>query len=287
MLTHICPCCKEEHECNFTPEPNVLCPRCEDAELDRAKPEGQPDDRETCYLCNEPILDTDIREIKVVEYDENDVHGHHPVWVHGICKPKPVISINPPPLDRCCMGCGKHISEVKPFGKAGDPLVGDFDGARLLKNFRSMAVPNDWKKNLDKVWKSIEVKYTDFVLANKNFYQAKGEDALIYLGLRKLLDELNLYYPEDKAWQIFGETCGRAVYDKFRDLDFDYRTSFLNRTKKYDRIDEEFHLKCSAEDYEQFQFADQLCNTVESSWECRECFILSDEEFYARRDKNG
>jgi hypothetical protein len=287
MLTHICPNCKTPHECNSTPEPDRLCPPCELAELDRAKPEGQPDDREEvrfCYECKDEIRSDELAEVKVVEFDENDVHGHHPVFVHGVCKPKPIISINPPPSDYCCMGCGKHISEVKPFGKAGDPLVGDFDGVTLLKNFRSMAVPNDWKKNLDKVWKSIEVKYTDFVLANKNFYKAKGEDALIYLGLRRFLDDLNKYYDEEKAWQIFGETCGRAVYDKFRDLDFDY-SIVLNRTKKYAKVDEEFCLRLSPDDYQQYGFADQVCNTVESSWECRDCFILSDEDFYAMRDK--
>lgn len=49
--------------------------------------------------------------------------------------------INPPPTDSCCMVCGKNVNELKPFGKAGDPLVGDFDGAKLVKTFRSMAKP--------------------------------------------------------------------------------------------------------------------------------------------------
>ena len=44
--------------------------------------------------------------------------------------------INPPPRDGKCDCCGKHISELKPYGKAGDPLVGDFDGVLLLKRFR-------------------------------------------------------------------------------------------------------------------------------------------------------
>jgi hypothetical protein len=39
----------------------------------------------------------------------------------------PKININPPPSDCRCECCGKHISELKPFGKAGDPLVGDFE----------------------------------------------------------------------------------------------------------------------------------------------------------------
>jgi hypothetical protein len=46
------------------------------------------------------------------------------------------LNINPPPSDGKCMCCGKHISKLKPFGKAGDPLVGDFEGALLVKTFR-------------------------------------------------------------------------------------------------------------------------------------------------------
>jgi hypothetical protein len=34
------------------------------------------------------------------------------------------------------MCCGKHISELKQFGGPGDPLVGDFRGAKLVKTFR-------------------------------------------------------------------------------------------------------------------------------------------------------
>jgi hypothetical protein len=49
-------------------------------------------------------------------------------------KPRPgLLSINPPPSDARCQCCGRHENELKPFGKAGDPLVGDFDGALLVK----------------------------------------------------------------------------------------------------------------------------------------------------------
>ena len=44
--------------------------------------------------------------------------------------------INPPPQDGRCTCCGRHISELKPFGKAGDPLIGDFDGEYLVKTWR-------------------------------------------------------------------------------------------------------------------------------------------------------
>jgi hypothetical protein len=53
------------------------------------------------------------------------------------------ISINPPPADGKCQGCGRSLEELKPFGKAGDPLVGDFDGELLVKRWRRM-IPYDY-----------------------------------------------------------------------------------------------------------------------------------------------
>ena len=44
--------------------------------------------------------------------------------------------INPPPEDCRCEVCGRHISELTPFGGPGDPLVGDFSGEKLVKTFR-------------------------------------------------------------------------------------------------------------------------------------------------------
>ena len=46
------------------------------------------------------------------------------------------IIINPPPSNGNCECCGKNINKLKPFGKARDPLVGDFNGAKLVKTFR-------------------------------------------------------------------------------------------------------------------------------------------------------
>ena len=56
-------------------------------------------------------------------------------------KNKMTMGINPPPSNGCCECCGRNIKELKPFGKAGDPLVGDFNGAILVKTFRTMANP--------------------------------------------------------------------------------------------------------------------------------------------------
>jgi hypothetical protein len=39
-------------------------------------------------------------------------------------KPRPGINLNAPPADGRCDCCGRHISELKPYGGPGDPLVG-------------------------------------------------------------------------------------------------------------------------------------------------------------------
>ena len=58
-------------------------------------------------------------------------------------KLRPGININAPPSEGRCDGCGRHLSQLKPFGKAGDPLVGDFNGALLIKNYRCDAPPDE------------------------------------------------------------------------------------------------------------------------------------------------
>jgi hypothetical protein len=44
--------------------------------------------------------------------------------------------INPPPKDGRCEVCGRHMSELRPFGGPGDPLLGDFSGELFVKNYR-------------------------------------------------------------------------------------------------------------------------------------------------------
>ena len=44
--------------------------------------------------------------------------------------------INPPPDDRRCAICRRHVDELASFGGPGDPLVGDFSGAKLVKHWR-------------------------------------------------------------------------------------------------------------------------------------------------------
>jgi hypothetical protein len=50
--------------------------------------------------------------------------------------------INPPPQDGRYECCGRHISELKPFGTARHLYFGDLDGALLVKAWRPL-LPDD------------------------------------------------------------------------------------------------------------------------------------------------
>lgn len=67
----------------------------------------------------------------------DSVHGEEDL------QPRPGFNLNHPPRDGRCDCCGKHISELKSFGKAGDPLVGDFYGAYLVKTYRTVIYYDD------------------------------------------------------------------------------------------------------------------------------------------------
>jgi hypothetical protein len=58
-------------------------------------------------------------------------------------KPRPGLNINPPSQNGKCHCCGRHLSQLKPYGKAGDPLVGDFNGALLVKTWRYDFPPDE------------------------------------------------------------------------------------------------------------------------------------------------
>ena len=58
-------------------------------------------------------------------------------------KPKGYININPPPADGKCECCGRPMRELTPYGGPGDPLVGDFTGALLIKKYRPCGPYNE------------------------------------------------------------------------------------------------------------------------------------------------
>ena len=54
-----------------------------------------------------------------------------------------VINDNHPQLDTECMCCNRPARELRPFGKAGDPCLGDFEGALLVRRYRTFLPPPD------------------------------------------------------------------------------------------------------------------------------------------------
>ena len=100
--------------------------------------------------------------------------------------------INPPPLDKCCMKCGKNINDLLPFGKEGDPLVGNFNGAKLVKTFRSMNescnIPDDKHDEYKKILNFLDIESGDdaetfnnrWILAVEKFGEKQVNDAVSY-----------------------------------------------------------------------------------------------------------
>ena len=113
--------------------------------------------------------------------DNNGIVSFDSISSEEDLKLRPWISINPPPTDGRCQCCGKHISELRPFGKAGDPMVGDFEGALLIKKFRPDA-PYDQEaiKAMDEAVKQLEdAGYKDkdpLELMIKNYGKERGEN---------------------------------------------------------------------------------------------------------------
>ena len=125
-------------------------------------------------------------------------------------KPRPGINLNPPPVDGRCECCGRHISELKPFGKSGDPLVGDFDGDYLVRRWRPDGP----------------------------------------------------YDEEAEAAMEEAETC-------YRDEGFDDPLDWMI-------------VKHGKEAGERLYFKAQLYGSTRKSWECRDCVVLDEEEYFEK-----
>ena len=79
---------------------------------------------------------------KKYEFENGNICS--PQWVNDCdyesdakpCADKRKVLINPPPEDGKCAICGRHVRALEAFGGSDDPLLGDFSGAKLVKNFR-------------------------------------------------------------------------------------------------------------------------------------------------------
>lgn len=184
-------------------------------------------------------------------------------------KKKPILHINPPPQDRKCECCGIHMSKLKPFGGAGDPLVGDFKGSLLIKTFRAMA-----NNKIDKIWntKGMWIKGKKLTKAEKTEYEVLGD--------KQKVPELNYKKEIIKGCHtIHIKLLSKTKQKRFKVLDKKHYDSFSH-------LDEDkFIKKYGKKELESYYFRDQLENTVEASWECRECIILDGDDFYNKRNE--
>jgi hypothetical protein len=73
-------------------------------------------------------------------------------------EPPSGINISHPSRDRRCYCCGRHISELKPFGGPDDPLAGDFTGALLIKMYR---FHGPYDEEADRAKKEAESRYKE------------------------------------------------------------------------------------------------------------------------------
>jgi len=67
----------------------------------------------------------------------NDIHA---VYEEKDLKLTPGLNLNPPPSDGRCQCCGRHISELKPFGDIELSRSYSTKDALLVKNFRTYGV---------------------------------------------------------------------------------------------------------------------------------------------------
>jgi hypothetical protein len=88
--------------------------------------------------------------------------------------------------DRVCDRCGK-VPQI-PFGKEGDPLLGNFDGLYLVKNFRPMCEED--MPEYDKIINELELDdYSQnvFEKVESKYSKEKVDKALLYDQLRNTI----------------------------------------------------------------------------------------------------
>jgi hypothetical protein len=101
----------------------------------------------------------------------------------------PGIIVNPPPSEACCECCGRHISQLKPYGGAGDPLEGDFTGCSLVKVYRRYG-PYD--EEAERAYLEAS-KHEDPCAWMKKQYGKEKTDSLLY--------SLQLYGLVGSSWE--------------------------------------------------------------------------------------
>lgn len=116
-------------------------------------------------------------------FDENEVIGLGAASKEEDLTPNGHIIINGPPKDGRCDVCGRHISQLTPFGGPGDPLMGDFTGELLVMRWRHTGPYNE---EAEKAWeearKEIPEMEDELPWFIKKFGEEKGK-TLYWAGI--------------------------------------------------------------------------------------------------------
>lgn len=165
-----------------------------------------------------------IRDKRSLEDSESDAWCERAIALFQSYRYEEALQVydNPPFKDRRCHCCGRHISDLNPFGGPGDPLVGDFTGALLVKGYRSIGSFDDDEENDDNDDTEAEKVFEEA----QRCYEASGFD--------NPLDWIIDKYGKEEAIMI------------------------------------EFDMACRYSGY----FTD--------SWECRDCMLLDDDEYFEK-----
>jgi hypothetical protein len=158
--------------------------------------------------------------------------------------PKCRIIINGPPQDGRCQVCGRHMSELTPFGGPGDPVVGDFTGELLVKIFRWDFPPD---VEAEKAWEEAAEAWKE--AGNP------GDEPDLVIWDERRIGKIPLENKE--AYEKSG-----AEQDKW------YLSWFIDRygEEKGKRM---FHYN-------------SMSPCTSKSWECRDCIVLDDDEYFEK-----
>jgi hypothetical protein len=147
-----------------------------------------------------------------VIFNENGILNLRAISGEEDLSPQARVIINGPPSDGRCEVCGRHISELTPFGGPGDPLGAYFSGELLVRSFRTFG-PYD--EEAEK--------------AEKEFEEAAQ-------GAPELLDDALAWFVDKYGEEKGNKLCWSA----------------------------------------------QAYDCIGASWECRDCFILDDDEYFEK-----
>ena len=109
----------------------------------------------------------------------------------------PGFNLNPPPEDGRCMCCGKHLRELKPFGKSEDQSSQDLSGALLVKTFRWEGfLPDEQDKRIMGEFFRDCQSEEDYRRAEERLIQRTGREKgeNIILRLKAILTQVVAYW---------------------------------------------------------------------------------------------